>query len=90
MILKNLQIVTNKKVIRGYIEIEGKKIKNIVAGDYQGTDTNIIDGQDNIAFSWFSLICIFMVLVELTLWMLPCKTLLLLLMLYIVKVLLLF
>lgn len=54
MIIKNIKIVTLKKVIEnGYIEISNHKIVNVKEGDYQGEDTNIIDGHHKIAMPGF-------------------------------------
>ena len=54
MVIKNLKIVTLKKIIEhGYIEITNTKITNIQEGDYNKDDSDVIDGQNHIAMPGF-------------------------------------
>ena len=54
MIIKNVKIVKNNEIIdNGYIEIQDKLIVNIAEGNYEGSDINVVDGNNKIAMPGF-------------------------------------
>lgn len=54
MIIKNLKIVKNNEIIdNGYIEIQDKLIVKIAEGNYEGSDINVVDGNNKIAMPGF-------------------------------------
>ncbi len=54
MIIKNVKIVKNNEIIdNGYIEIQDKLIVKITEGNYEGSDINVVDGNNKIAMPGF-------------------------------------
>ena len=53
MVINNIKIVTDKKVIEnGYIQINNGKISKVCKGTYTGSD-NVVDGHGKIAMPGF-------------------------------------